>query len=860
MTAVPSNARRHGRTRISRACAALAGVLLLDVAVARAVIRWESIGPLGPHALLVLDELDPPDPTEPGPFELGASVVSIAVDPDDGSRVYAATDSGLLVSGDGGASWSVADKYPTEAAQSGTGKLVLDPLVSSTLYVASCCGLLKSTDGGATLAPTGMTLRPVDFAIDATTPSTLWAITASGLFRTANGGATWIRLDAAPSGATSIAYGGPSALYVAAAGGVFKSDDAGDSWDPTALAAPLISYVTTPPGDALSVWAWTGDTLQKSQNGGASWDPVTLPTTGTVEVLGFDPGDPAVVYAVLSPAAILRSPDGGTSWDDIDDISEDFATVWPFTSIAVDAGNPATLYVGTHGRAIVKSSDTGASWRSLGVDVGPVRLLAVHPLRPRTLFVRTITAFFRSTDGGTTWKALPMYPLALAFDPEDPLVIYAGHQNISEESVGMVVQKSVDGGTTWEPTSPLPVAYGAAATSLAIDPQTSALYAGIETFAPGRYLGEVIRSPDGGTTWPVTVTLPPRGLATIPVSLAADPQHEGRLYAGTYLGVWTSGDANATWDVLGDGLGDRLVRSLAVDPTSTVYASTHRVFYNSMTSSYRVASPTGVVRRSDDGIWVPVNDGLPSLGVNALAIDPGFPSILYAATDAGVATTRNGAGHWVPAGLEVTASAIAVDGTEARTIYVGTEDRGLFRAEVRECTEADDCDDGDPSTVDVCDPSNELGDVIGCVRHAVVTECDDAADCEDGDSCTVDTCDPSSDLADAHGCVSDRTGFAAVACSIRRTYDQQPCADLLSTRVSRRITRGLVHASRLVEKAGGRARARTRRLGRAAALIRGTNRLVVRIAHRSSAAEQCLGDLSGVLQALGNQVGALRSR
>ena len=48
------------------------------------------------------------------------------------------------------------------------------------------------------------------------------------------------------------------------------------------------------------------------------------------------------------------------------------------------------------------------------------------------------------------------------------------------------------------------------------------------------------------------------------------------------------------------------------------------------------------------------------------------------------------------------------------------------------CTSVD-CDDGDPCTVDTCDPAS------GCVHTPV--------DCDDGDPCTVDTCDPIS------GCV-----------------------------------------------------------------------------------------------------------
>src|SRR6187401_2895277 len=101
MTAVASNARRHARTRVLRACAALAGVLLLDAAVADAVIRWDSVGPPGRRALLPADAS--------GLRDLGSQVGSVAVDPADGRRVYAATSDGLFVSSNGGESWTFAD-------------------------------------------------------------------------------------------------------------------------------------------------------------------------------------------------------------------------------------------------------------------------------------------------------------------------------------------------------------------------------------------------------------------------------------------------------------------------------------------------------------------------------------------------------------------------------------------------------------------------------------------------------------------------------------------------------------------------------------------------------------------------------
>ena len=671
--------RLHGRNASAALATALvlSLVLFLDPTGARAVVRWEPVGPPGARTLVELGRGGPP--------QGGANVASVAVDPTDGRRIYAATNDGLFVSDDAGDSWTFAEVEALSPDGVGVGKVLIDPVTPANVYVASCCGLRKSSNGGATFETTSLESRVLDYAIDPTAPSTLHAITAIGLFRSLDAGATWTRMDAAPAGATAIASAGAPALYVATPAGVFASDDGGSGWDPTALTVPA-SYVATPPGASGTVYAVTADGLEKSTNGGTSWDPLTLPTTAAVVALAFDPDDPGVVYAVLSPSGLLRSPNGGTSWDDV---GEGFTPLDPIAAVAVDPTEPSTLYAGTGGRAVAKSTDSGESWTALGVDAANTDVLAVHPLRPGTVFVHNETGFFRTTDGGAHWTGVvvPARVIAMAFDPDDPLLVYAGLGSCFEL---LFVLRSSNAGRTFEFATAPPVTFGGV-TALATDPHTSALYAAIQT---GVDDGEVFRSPDGGTTWPFAVTFPPRGLRKLAVSLAVDPSQAGRLYAGTYQGVWTSGDAGDTWATAGEGLEDRLVDALAVGAGSTVYAGTRRVVFNARTRSYAVTESTGVVRRTEGGPWVPASNGLPSLGVNDL-VDSAAGAMIWAATDGGVATSRSEGVQWDPAGLPIPGVAVGIDRTDPPAVYVGTVGRGIFRAEIVACTGAADCDDGD---------------------------------------------------------------------------------------------------------------------------------------------------------------------
>jgi hypothetical protein len=141
------------------------------------------------------------------------------------------------------------------------------------------------------------------------------------------------------------------------------------------------------------------------------------------------------------------------------------------------------------------------------------------------------------------------------------------------------------------------------------------------------------------------------------------------------------------------------------------------------------------------------------------------------------------------------------------------------------------CSDGDPGTIDACDPGS------GCTHTPVKTvttttapgapsaQCETDADCPDpGDACTAPVCD------DAHRCgARPLTGFDALACICRRAEpaacDGQP--------VPKGVLRRRAHACAAI----GRAATAGRRKGR---------RLVGRVGHLLAAAERGLSSTKKV--------------
>ncbi|HSN57451.1 MAG TPA: hypothetical protein VLT32_22470 [Candidatus Sulfomarinibacteraceae bacterium] len=138
---------------------------------------------------------------------------------------------------------------------------------------------------------------------------------------------------------------------------------------------------------------------------------------------------------------------------------------------------------------------------------------------------------------------------ALAIDPVDPEIIYAG-------GVSGGVWKSTDGGAGWTPTDDLMA--NLAVTTIAIDPvDPKTLYAGTGEgffwpYSMARGLG-VFKSTDAGGTWnrlEGTVTGVADGAFHYVHDIEISPFDHRRLFAATQFGVWKSEDGGVSWTVV----------------------------------------------------------------------------------------------------------------------------------------------------------------------------------------------------------------------------------------------------------------------------------------------------------------------
>jgi photosystem II stability/assembly factor-like uncharacterized protein len=371
------------------------------------------------------------------------------------------------------------------------------------------------------------------------------------------------------------------------------------------------------------------------------------------------------------------------------------------TALAVDSSSASTVYAGTRG-GIYKSVDHGQSWKasSRGMTNVSVAALVIDPTGPDTPLVvlaGTAGGLFRSTDGAGTWEPVPLAAgdspdiQSLAVDAADPRTLYAG---IDASSPAEHLVRSTDGGASWEvvpfpgerpralaASGPLVLAGTFAGLSRSTDGGASwaavpAVHADVRTLSLRGLLilagtaSGIFRSLDGGITWSAaSAGIPNPDTAQI-TALAADPAHPWIFYAGIsrpggIAGAFKSADRGGHWRPVANGLAQRSVIALAVDPAtpSAVYAGTQ---------------VDGVFRSLDGAAsWHAANHGLRAAAVRSVAIDRSRPRHLYAVAVNGIFRSSNGGAAWTRLRSDPWGK-IALDPTGV--VYALTGNQGLARS------------------------------------------------------------------------------------------------------------------------------------------------------------------------------------
>ncbi len=303
--------------------------------------------------------------------------------------------------------------------------------------------------------------------------------------------------------------------------------------------------VAIDPHDAARVYCGTaGAGLFRSRDSGRNWERVGAgidhATISAVAVARAQKPDAlGIVYAGTEPSAVFRSETGGDSWVDLAGLRGlPSAVTWSFPPrpdthhvrwIEADVTTAGRVFVAIEAGALVRTSDGGRSWEDR-VRGGPydTHTAATHPLAPGRICSAAGDGYFESADAGDTWTSPQdglkhRYLVGLAMDPADPQTIVVSAASgpavayRPKSAEGFVYRRA--GLKAWElAMSGLPEARGTTVSRFAShSSEPHVIYA-----ANNRGL---FRSEDAGRNWKtLDITWPEPGLTEGVAALACLPE------------------------------------------------------------------------------------------------------------------------------------------------------------------------------------------------------------------------------------------------------------------------------------------------------------------------------------------------
>lgn len=246
----------------------------------------------------------------------------------------------------------------------------------------------------------------------------------------------WARLGTADVHALTFDPSDADRLLFGHHDGLLATTDGGRSWQPTALTG----------SDAMNVARLSGERLQiaghevylESTDGGATWAPVPNNLPGLdLHAFAVDPDDVDRAWAFAVGHGLFRTDNAGRDWELLDPNNWGALTAYRRGGVTVLAA------IGPEG--LVRSRDGGTTWEPMAYPGAPLAAMAAAP-DGSVLYAATAAGIRRSTDEGATWSdtGFAIQALAIAVAPSDPNVVAAVDQQT-------LFYRSSDGGMTWPP-------------------------------------------------------------------------------------------------------------------------------------------------------------------------------------------------------------------------------------------------------------------------------------------------------------------------------------------------------------------------------------------------------------------------
>lgn len=394
-----------------------------------------------------------------------------------------------------------------------------------------------------------------------------------------------------------------------------------------------------------------------------NWN-VVGPNGGDVRVVKVDPRDKDRLYATTLDGQIHISTDGGKSWRMLVNFNRPQLILDQFD---IDVRDSNILYASGHRHkepgGFFKSTDGGATWKEIkDLQKESIHASTQSTFDPNIILVGTIEGVWISKDSGENFKkiessTMPINIDSLAIDPRGTSTIYAG--------TWWRIFKSTDSGKTWR----------VIINGMIDDSDVFAVT--IDSKNPDHVIASacsgIYESWNAGENWKKVQGIPSQSRRTR--DIVQHPSRPGTIYAGTTEGFWMSVDGGKSWSIT-------TTKNLEINSITVNADEPNRVYIG--TNNY------GIMVSTDGGRnFTQTNDNFTSRFTYNIVADRERAERLYAvtqntatgggflflSTDGGKTWTQNKSLDAV----KISPFTILQDRTNANTMFLGTN-VGIWRS------------------------------------------------------------------------------------------------------------------------------------------------------------------------------------
>ena len=537
-------------------------------------------------------------------FRMGphcAYVISLAMAPSNPDVIYIGTyASGVYKTIDGGESWNycsteILPQYEDSLNNSPTSPcwyfgdyypvytVAVHPQDENHLWIGiQERGLLESTNGGLSWQKANETLPDTlavnlikinrqnhdDIMLGTGKYFTSGSPQNGGLYRSLDGGDTWNLDEGLPNGNTyrirdikrDPGDNDHIITCIGSAGepgfpwGIKESYDNGNTWQ-TITDIIEFSEISIDPQNSVFWWGvgltvWGDWWFFISDDGGQNWgiyegfeDPYKW-----VRSMYSDTDFNIYIERDSDDYSILKSPDNGISWFEVDKLSNKvsylYGTIRLKNRCEAEASNTDNVYFGTY-YGVFHSEDGGVTTQIQNTDLINSYILDIEINQKNSdiMYAAGNQGLWKSINGGLNWEYIIQDHLTVVkCDPEHPDTIYFG---------GRGLWRSFDGGQTYQEI----VATFSTINDIAINPEeTNILYY--------KRISNVYKSIDWGDSWEFIFG---EYVNSVYREIVMDPNHPDTIYLGEYRSI----DGGETWE----NCFEKLIMAVHPQNANIIYAT-----------------------------------------------------------------------------------------------------------------------------------------------------------------------------------------------------------------------------------------------------------------------------------------------